>query len=75
MTETEFKQEAKTLLKSIDPCLHAFIMNKAWDYGHGHGYNEVLLEIGELVLELTPYLEKFKESVIVEFLASREPSR
>lgn len=76
----EFEQQADKILESVDPCFRNFIESVAWASDPCQLDSKTTLEdvipyMKQWAERLKPCLEKFKESVIVKFLASRETSK
>lgn len=63
MTEEEFSQEQKDILKEVPHEFHEAFISMAWDSGHSSGYEEVNSCLKNLVNELSSPINAFARRV------------
>lgn len=63
MTEEEFQEEQKDILKEVPHEFHEVFISMAWDRGHSSGYEEVISYLKNLVYELSSPINAFARRV------------
>ena len=57
--EEEFERKQAQILENLPKAFHSFVSSYAWDQGHAHGYNEVLIHLETLVDGLVPAIKEY----------------
>jgi len=56
----EFQDQEATLIQALPAEFQKFIRDYAWEQGHAHGYEEVLIHVASLRDALLPAIKAFK---------------
>lgn len=67
ITNDEFNQELAEALEGIPDEFKTFVNQSSYDRGHSAGMEEVLNIANELVSELSPCIEAFRQSIIKKY--------
>jgi hypothetical protein len=62
MTDEEYVEEMNELLKDIPKEFHDFVRNDSYDRGHSAGMEEVISHACDLVFNLKPCIEAYKQT-------------
>lgn len=63
----EYEIKLANLLKEIPEEFHPFVSSYSWEKGHSYGYNEVYSYASDIVEQLKPCIEKYREMMEESF--------
>lgn len=64
LTSSEYEVKLNAILNEIPNSFNSFVRNQSWERGHSAGYEEVLMIAKEIVGELSPAVQAYRQFLL-----------